>query len=61
MKLKKELGKRIVADFHSPQAAEQAAQDWSRMFQKNEVPDDLQRVQVRFDDVGWAPEVNGPT
>src|SRR6185437_10100470 len=41
MKLKQELGKRIVTDFHSPAAAEQAAQDWSRMFQKNEVPEDL--------------------
>src|SRR5271157_5689455 len=29
MKLKQELGKRIVADFHSLEAAEQAAQDWS--------------------------------
>ena len=36
MKLKQELGKRIVADFHSLEAAEQAAQDWSRMFQKDE-------------------------
>ena len=54
MKLKQELGKRIVADFHSPEAAEQAAKDWSRMFQKKELPDDLERVQVRFDDVGWG-------
>ena len=36
MKLKQELGKRIVADFHGLEAAEHAAQDWSRMFQKDE-------------------------
>jgi tyrosyl-tRNA synthetase len=48
MKLKQELGKRIVADFHSREAAEQAAQDWSRMFQKDETPEDLARVSVPF-------------
>jgi len=51
MKLKQELGKRIVSDFHSPDAAEQAAQDWSRMFQKDETPEDLPLVSVRFDEV----------
>src|SRR5271157_421256 len=57
MKLKQELGKRIVADFHSPQAAEQAAKDWSRMFQKDEVPEDLQLIAVRFEDVA-APNAS---
>ena len=51
MKLKQELGKRIVADFHSAEAAEQAAQDWSRMFQKDEVPEDLPLIAVKFDEV----------
>ena len=51
MKLKQELGKRIVADFHSPEAAEQAAQDWSRMFQKDETPEDLPLVTVPFAEV----------
>ena len=51
MKLKQELGKRIVADFHSREAAEQAAQDWSRMFQKDEVPEDLPLIGVRFEEV----------
>ncbi len=57
MKLKQELGKRIVADFHSAQAAEQAAQDWSRMFQKDETPEDLPMVSVRFDEVA-APNAS---
>src|SRR5271167_1015915 len=51
MKLKQELGKRIVADFHSPREAEQAAQDWSRIFQKDEVPHDLPSVSVRLEEV----------
>ncbi len=51
MKLKQDLGKRIVADFHSKEAAEQAAADWSRMFQKDETPEDLPVISVKFDDV----------
>jgi len=57
MKLKQELGKRIVADFHSLEAAEQAAQDWSRMFQKDETPEDLPLVSVHFDEVA-APNAS---
>ncbi len=57
MKLKQELGKRIVADFHSPEAAEQAAQDWSRMFQRDEAPEDLPVVAVRFEEVA-APNAS---
>jgi len=57
MKLKQELGKRIVADFHSQEAAEQAAQDWSRMFQKDETPEDLPLVSVRFEEVA-APNAS---
>jgi tyrosyl-tRNA synthetase len=51
MKLKQELGKRIVADFHSAAGAEQAAHDWSRMFQKDEAQEDLELIAVRFDEV----------
>ncbi|MDR3748049.1 MAG: tyrosine--tRNA ligase [Acidobacteriota bacterium] len=51
MKLKMELGKLIVTDFHSLQAAQQAMQDWSSMFQKDETPEDLPLVSVRFEDV----------
>ncbi len=57
MKLKQELGKCIVADFHSRQAAEQAAQDWSRMFQKDEVPEDLPLLAIPFAEVS-APHAS---
>jgi tyrosyl-tRNA synthetase len=55
MKLKQELGKRIVADFHSHEAAEQAAQDWSRMFQKDETPESVEKVAVNIKDVLPVP------
>ena len=51
MELKKELGKRIVGDFHGSAAAEHAAAEWSRMFQKDETPEDLALVTVKFADV----------
>jgi len=57
MALKQELGKRIVADFYTPQAAEQAAQDWSTMFQKGETPEALPLVSVRFEEVA-APNAS---
>src|SRR5262252_6406281 len=51
MELKKELGIRIVTDFHGHDAAVQAAHDWSRMFQEDETPEDLPFVIVRFPNV----------
>src|SRR5664279_528572 len=46
MKLKQELGKRIVTDFHGKDAAERGAAFWSSAFQKNETPEDLPLVIV---------------
>ena len=51
MKLKQELALRIVRDFHGHAAADHAAADWSRMFQKHETPEDLPLVTVNFADV----------
>ena len=51
MKLKQELGIRIVRDFHGHEAAEHSAQDWSRMFQKDETPEDLPLVTLKLADV----------
>src|SRR5437660_1338037 len=41
MEAKKNLARRIVADFHSPDAATQAAEDWAKQFQKDEVPENI--------------------
>jgi tyrosyl-tRNA synthetase len=51
MQAKKDLAARIVKDFHSAEAAAKAAHDWAKQFQKDEVPEDIERVQVRFADV----------
>ncbi len=70
MALKKDLARSIVADFHSAVAAAKAAEDWARQFQKDQVPEDAQRVavevsKVRAADVmpdagqgGAAPSIN---
>jgi tyrosyl-tRNA synthetase len=48
MKLKQELARRIVSDFHSAEAAVQAAEGWSKQFQRDEVPEDIEAVSVPF-------------
>ena len=50
MQLKKDLAERIVSDFHSPQAARQAADDWAKQFQKGETPDRLEDVVVPYNE-----------
>jgi tyrosyl-tRNA synthetase len=56
MEAKKELARRIVADFHSSEAAEKAGEDWSKQFQQGEVPDSVEEVQVRLDEIGSSRE-----
>ena len=51
MKLKQELARRIVADFHSPAAAERAGEDWSRQFQRDETPEEVETVTVRVQEL----------
>ena len=51
MQAKKDLARRIVADFHSPQGAVKAGEDWAKQFQKNEVPEDVEIVDVRLSTV----------
>jgi tyrosyl-tRNA synthetase len=56
MQAKKELARRIVGDFHSAEAAGKAAEDWARQFQKSEVPEELELVDVRVADVKVDPD-----
>src|SRR5262249_18012948 len=44
MELKKALARRIVQDFHSAQAASEADANWAKQFQKDEVPENVERV-----------------
>jgi tyrosyl-tRNA synthetase len=56
MEAKKDLARRLVADFHSADAAARAGEDWAKQFQKNEVPEDVEEVQVGFDQIQWSAE-----
>jgi tyrosyl-tRNA synthetase len=58
MELKKTLAARMVSDFHGAAAAQQAAADWARQFQKDEAPENLEQVSVSFQDVA-AKAIDG--
>jgi len=51
MAAKKDLARRIVADFHSAEAAEKAGEDWAKQFQKDEVPESVEEIQVSLTQV----------
>ncbi|MGO9649852.1 MAG: tyrosine--tRNA ligase [Terriglobales bacterium] len=44
MQAKKDLARRIAADFHSAEAAAKAGDDWAKQFQRDEVPEDIEEV-----------------
>ena len=52
MRAKKDLAKRIIADFHSPAEAEAAEENWAKQFQKDEVPENLEEVEIDAAEVG---------
>jgi len=54
MSLKKELARRLVADFHSADAATRAAEDWAKQFQKDEVPENVEEVLITYEEVKWS-------
>ena len=54
MVLKKDLARMIVTDFHSPEAAVEAGEDWTRQFQKHDVPESVEEVSVSFAEVATA-------
>jgi tyrosyl-tRNA synthetase len=52
MAAKKELARRIVADFHSAEAAAKAGEDWAKQFQKDEVPENVEEISLALSEVG---------
>jgi tyrosyl-tRNA synthetase len=58
MQAKKDLARRVVGDFHSAEAAGNASEDWARQFQKSEVPEEIEEVEVKISDV--CVETFGP-
>jgi tyrosyl-tRNA synthetase len=52
MQAKKDLARRIVADFHTAEAAVKAGEDWAKQFQKNEVPEAVEEVFIALAEIG---------
>jgi tyrosyl-tRNA synthetase len=46
MEAKKALARRIVADFHSQQAAKEADANWAKQFQRDEDPENLEQATI---------------
>jgi tyrosyl-tRNA synthetase len=51
MQYKKQLAVRIIADFHSPEAAARAEVDWAKQFQRDEVPENIEHVSVPYAEI----------
>jgi len=51
MQAKKDLARRIVADFHSGDAAVKAGEDWAKQFQDDEAPKDLEIVEIPLENI----------
>src|ERR1019366_2788823 len=58
MKAKKDLAHRIVTDFHSAEAAAKAGEDWAKQFQKDEVPEEVDLVEIHLRDL--MPQLKFP-
>jgi tyrosyl-tRNA synthetase len=52
MQAKKDLARRIVADFHSADAAAKAAEDWAKQFQKSEMPESAEEILLTLAEIG---------
>lgn len=52
MQAKKDLAKRIIADFHSAKDAAEAETNWAKQFQKDEVPENVEEVAIPSSELG---------
>ncbi len=56
MEAKKRLARTITKDFHSEAAAQQADADWAKQFQKKEMPESVERIQIPLEKIANHPE-----
>src|SRR5579884_2149958 len=61
MQAKKDLAARVVKDFHSSEAADKAAEDWAKQFQKDEVPESVEEVSISAAAVSGEGSKNAST
>jgi len=59
MQAKKELARRIVEDFHSAEAGAKAGENWTKQFQRDETPDDIESVDISIDSVRPSKDIPG--
>jgi tyrosyl-tRNA synthetase len=52
MEIKKSLARLVVTDFHSREAAETAAKDWTEQFQEGRIPDHVLEVAIEVTENG---------
>ncbi|HEX3156579.1 MAG TPA: tyrosine--tRNA ligase, partial [Candidatus Angelobacter sp.] len=60
MDAKKRLARGIVHDFHGGYAAKEAEENWSKQFQRSEVPDNLEIVEKSVAKYRTAKEAEAP-
>ncbi|MDP9159735.1 MAG: tyrosine--tRNA ligase [Acidobacteriota bacterium] len=51
MQIKRQLARRIVHDFHGEAAATSADENWTKQFQKREIPESIESAKVSFSSV----------
>jgi tyrosyl-tRNA synthetase len=51
MQAKKDLARRIGADFHAAEASTKASDDWAKQFQKHETPEEIEEIRIRIADL----------
>ncbi|MGI8770628.1 MAG: tyrosine--tRNA ligase [Acidobacteriaceae bacterium] len=56
MEVKKRLARTIVADFHGQEVALRADEGWGRQFQRDEMPEDVEEVEIAAIELGWSAE-----
>jgi tyrosyl-tRNA synthetase len=59
MQLKKALARRIVQDFHGEQAAATADENWAKQFKKDEVPEDVEKVEIAVRNIALDSKDSG--
>src|SRR5260370_6883806 len=52
MRARKEVAERVVVGFDSPESGRQAAVNWEKQFQRDEVPENLETITGRDGDIG---------
>jgi tyrosyl-tRNA synthetase len=57
MQAKRDLARTITADFHSPELAAHAEQNWSKQFQQGGVSDDIEEIGIPQADIA-GPEAH---